>query len=75
MMRDLALGLRLAVGGVFFASGLIKGRAGTKVVLTVLRDGHAKVLAITRENLTIPVATSNIVSYRAVKLGDVQLTV
>ncbi len=57
-----------------FASRLIKGRAGTRVTLTVLRNGRRRVLSIVRENLVIPVATGNVVAYRGIKIGDVQLT-
>jgi carboxyl-terminal processing protease len=57
-----------------FASGLIKGRAGTRVTLTVLRDGRARVVTIVRQNLVVPVATGNVVSYHGVKIGDLQLT-
>jgi carboxyl-terminal processing protease len=57
-----------------FASGLIKGRAGTRVVLTVITGGRSHVIRITRKNLVVPVASGHIVSYHGIKLGDVQLT-
>jgi carboxyl-terminal processing protease len=57
-----------------FASGLIKGPAGTKVILTVLTGDHRHVVAITRENLVIPVASGRIVTYHGIKIGAVQLT-
>jgi carboxyl-terminal processing protease len=57
-----------------FASSLIKGRAGTKVTLTVLSDGHQRVVTITRANIAVPVTSSKLVTYKGLKLGDVQLT-
>jgi carboxyl-terminal processing protease len=57
-----------------FASGLIKGRAGTRVTLTVLRDGHRHIVSIVRQNLVVPVATGHIVTFHGIKLGDIQLT-
>jgi carboxyl-terminal processing protease len=57
-----------------FSSRLIQGRAGTPVMLTVVRGGHRMVLRIVRANLVIPVATGNVATYRGMKIGDVQLT-
>jgi carboxyl-terminal processing protease len=57
-----------------FASSLIKGRAGTRVVLTVTTGGHKHMVKITRKNLVVPVASGHIVTYHGVKIGDVQLT-
>jgi carboxyl-terminal processing protease len=57
-----------------FASGLIKGPAGTKVVLTVLTAGHRHVVTVTRQNLVVPVVSGGIVTYHGVKIGDLQLT-
>lgn len=57
-----------------FASGLIKGPAGTRVVLTVLTGSRRHVVTITRKNLVVPVASGHIVSYHGTKIGDVQLT-
>jgi carboxyl-terminal processing protease len=57
-----------------FASRLIKGPAGTQVILTVMRGGHSRVVKITRANLTVPVATGSIVNFHGVKLGDLRLT-
>jgi carboxyl-terminal processing protease len=57
-----------------FASRLIKGPAGTRVVLTVVRGRHPRVVTITRANLVVPVASGQIVNYHGVKLGDVRLT-
>jgi carboxyl-terminal processing protease len=57
-----------------FASGLIKGPAGTKVVLTVLSGQRRHVITITRKNLVVPVASGNVVTYHGIKIGDVTLT-
>jgi carboxyl-terminal processing protease len=57
-----------------FASGLIKGPAGTRVVLTVLTGRRRHVVTITRRNLVVPVASDRIVTYRGIKIGDLQLT-
>ena len=57
-----------------FASSLIKGPAGTRVVLTVLTGAHRHVVTITRQNLVVPVTSGKIVTSHGVKIGDVQLT-
>ena len=57
-----------------FASGLIKGRAGTRVMLTVLRGGRRQVVTITRQNIVVPVAEGNVVTYHGIKIGDLALT-
>jgi carboxyl-terminal processing protease len=56
------------------ASALIKGPAGTKVTLTVLRGKKQMVITITRADIVVPVATGEIVKYHGVKLGDLQFT-
>jgi carboxyl-terminal processing protease len=57
-----------------FASRLIKGRAGTPVTLTVVNHGRRRTVSITRANIVVPVAGSNLVRYHGVKIGDLQLT-
>jgi len=57
-----------------FASSLIRGRAGTQVMLTVLRGHQLRRISIVRENLVVPVASSRIVTYHGIKIGYVQLT-
>ena len=73
--------LIIAVGGTSlrgrspdYASSLIKGRAGTDVVLTVLHGGRSEVISIVRANLVVPVASGQIVTYKGVKIGDLGLT-
>jgi carboxyl-terminal processing protease len=57
-----------------FDSALIRGPAGTKVSLTIIRGSHRSTVSVTRQNLVIPVATSNVVTYHGVKIGNLQLT-
>ncbi|MDQ6805827.1 MAG: S41 family peptidase [Actinomycetota bacterium] len=57
-----------------FAQRLIRGPAGTHVVLTLLAGGHRRVVLITRAHILVPVATDRMITYHAVKLGYVQLT-
>jgi carboxyl-terminal processing protease len=57
-----------------FASRLIKGRAGTSVQLTIVSGRHRRVVSITRANLVVPVASSNLLTYHGVKIGDLLLT-
>lgn len=57
-----------------FASRLIKGRAGTRVTLKLLSGSRTRVVSITRANVVVPVASGNLVTYRGVKIGDLQLT-
>jgi carboxyl-terminal processing protease len=57
-----------------FASRLIRGPAGTHVVLTV-RSGHSdRVVSIVRAKLAVPVASGTIVTYKGLKIGDLSLT-
>ncbi len=67
-------GKSLAGQSVDFSSGLIRGRAGTEAVLTIIRSGRRQVLRITRQNITVPVADDRLLTYHGVKLGYVQLT-
>jgi carboxyl-terminal processing protease len=57
-----------------FAGRLIKGRAGSRVTITVLHAGHTHALTITRADISEPVASSRIVTYQGTKLGYVSLT-
>ncbi len=57
-----------------FASRLIKGPAGTHVVLTVIQGEKTRVVTVTRANLVVPVASGQIVNYHGVKIGDLRLT-
>src|SRR5207248_9356365 len=53
-----------------FASRLIRGPAGTHVVLTVVRGQRTRVVTVTRANLVVPVASGQVVTYHGVKIGD-----
>jgi carboxyl-terminal processing protease len=64
----------LASRSAAFSSSLIKGRAGTKVTLTVLSGKRKHTVSLVRADITIPVAAGRIVTYRGTKLGYVELT-
>ncbi len=57
-----------------FSAALIKGRAGTKVTLTVARDNRKRVITVTRANIVVPVSGHTVIDYRGTKLGVVRLT-
>jgi carboxyl-terminal processing protease len=57
-----------------FASELIRGKAGTRVVLTIVRGRRTLVVPIVRQNLVVPVASGMILPYHGIKIGYVQLT-
>jgi carboxyl-terminal processing protease len=56
-----------------YSASLIKGRAGTKVTLTVRRGQHQRVVSLKRADLVVPVAAGRILNYHGVKLGYVEL--
>ena len=64
----------LANRSAAFASSLIKGRAGTRVTLTVLSGTRKRVVPVTRANLVVPVASSNLLTFHGTKIGHVVLT-
>jgi carboxyl-terminal processing protease len=64
----------LANRSVDFSASLIKGRAGTKVTLTVLRDKRRRTITVRRANIVVPVAASRMLDYKQTKLGYVELT-
>ncbi|HZU39888.1 MAG TPA: S41 family peptidase [Solirubrobacteraceae bacterium] len=64
----------LAGRSVGYSSSLIKGRAGTKVTLTILRDGSARVITVVRANVQVPVTAERLVSYHGVRIGYLELT-
>jgi carboxyl-terminal processing protease len=66
--------VRIANRPADFASGLIKGRAGTRVTLTVVRGKRTLRVSIVRANLVIPVATGSLVSFHGVRIADLKLT-
>jgi carboxyl-terminal processing protease len=57
-----------------FSSSLIKGRAGTAVMLTVQRGSHKRTVRVVRANVTVPVAGGKILDYKGTKLGYLALT-
>jgi carboxyl-terminal processing protease len=64
----------LANRSAAYSASLIKGRAGTKVTLTVLRGKQKRTISLVRAHITVPVASSRVLSYHGAKLGYVQLT-
>ena len=57
-----------------FGSTLIKGKAGTRVTVTILRGGHKQVVTMVRQDIVVPVASGTIVKYHGTKLGALVLT-
>ena len=57
-----------------FSASLIKGPPGTHVTLTVLAGRHRRVLTIVRADISVPVASSRLITYHGVRLGYVELT-
>src|SRR6516225_1063385 len=56
-----------------FGSTLIKGKAGTRVTVTILRGGHKQVVTMVRQDIVVPVASGTIVKYHGTKLGALVL--
>jgi len=54
-----------------YATGLIRGKPGTKVTLTIVRGGHRITQRIARAQVTQPVVDAHIVRYRRRKYGEV----
>lgn len=67
-------GASLAGRSAAYASRLIRGPAGTSVKLEVKRGTHIRSYTLVRQNLVIPVASSQVVSLHGLKLGYLQLT-
>jgi carboxyl-terminal processing protease len=71
--------LIVAVGSTSLASRaklgptLIKGKAGTRVTLTVLSGTRRHIVTLERQDLVVPVATGTIVNYHGIKIGSVSL--
>jgi carboxyl-terminal processing protease len=57
-----------------FGTQLIKGAAGTRVVLTIQRGGRMRTMTVTRVNRVVPVASARLVTYHGTKIGHVTLT-
>jgi carboxyl-terminal processing protease len=64
----------LANRSVDFSASLIKGRAGTKVTLTVLRGKSRRIISVRRADIVVPVAASSVLDYYGTRLGYVELT-
>ncbi len=63
----------LAGDSVASGSNLIRGRAGTKVKLTILHAGGSRRVTITRAHLNVPVAASKLLHYHGKRLGYLYL--
>jgi len=66
--------ISLANKPVDYGSNLIRGPAGTRVTLTVLRDGIEHTVSIVRANLVMPVVLSRMLSYHNLRIGYLRLT-
>ena len=53
---------------------LIRGAAGTRVRLTISRDGRPRRLTITRADVTVPVAASRLLRYLGKRIGYLEFT-
>jgi carboxyl-terminal processing protease len=56
------------------SAALIKGKAGTRVLLTVDRGKRTMRISVVRADIVVPVASSKLLDDHGVKLGYVQLT-
>jgi len=66
-------GTTLAGRSTEFASGLIQGKQGTKVTLTVVSKGHRKTERLTREQIDVPSVSSRVVKSAGVPMAYVRL--
>jgi carboxyl-terminal processing protease len=57
-----------------FASRLIRGPAGTHVVLTVVSGHRTRLVSLVRAKLVVPVASGTVVTYKGIKIGNLSLT-
>jgi carboxyl-terminal processing protease len=57
-----------------FGSRLIKGPAGTKVTLSIVAGGHRHQVTLTRANVVVPVADSNVATVKGFRVGIVRLS-
>jgi carboxyl-terminal processing protease len=57
-----------------FGLNLIRGPAGTRVMLTVLRDGFEHTVSVPREQIVTSAASSRMLDYHSVHIGYLRLT-
>jgi carboxyl-terminal processing protease len=57
-----------------YSASLIKGRAGTRVTMTIIRHRRVHTVSMVRANLVVPVTHSQILAYHGHKIGLVTLT-
>jgi carboxyl-terminal processing protease len=56
------------------ATGLIEGPPGTDVTLTLHNNGKNRTVTVTREVVTTPVVASQMITYKGIKIGVVELS-
>jgi carboxyl-terminal processing protease len=66
--------ISLADRSEHFGTDLIRGPAGTKVTLTVLRGDAHHVISVERARIAVPVATRRMLSYHDLRIGYLRLT-
>jgi carboxyl-terminal processing protease len=66
--------ISLAGRSAEFAARLIRGKPGTKVTLTVLEGSRRRVLSLRRADVTVPVASSQLLRYDGKRIGYLQFT-
>ena len=77
MRNDLIIkvgSISLANKAADYGANLIRGPAGTRVALTILRDGTEHIVSVVRAKLVMPVALPRMLSYHDVRIGYVRLT-
>jgi carboxyl-terminal processing protease len=65
---------KLAGRSVQQDSNMIRGRAGTKVILTVLHHGHERQITVTRADVVVPVAASRMLDFHGLRLGYLEFS-
>lgn len=55
-------------------SKLIRGKAGTRVRLTISRNGRQRTVTLVRADVTVPVASSRLLDYRGKRIGYLEFT-
>jgi carboxyl-terminal processing protease len=56
------------------STALIRGKAGTSVTLTILSGKRKRTARLTRQDITVPLVASRLITYRGHKIADVALS-
>jgi len=64
----------LAHRSAAFSASLIKGRAGTRVTLTVMSGRRKRIVSLVRADITVPIASGRLLDYHGIQIGAVALT-